>query len=149
LKDSNQAWVKSKYWPSQFRSCTIEFWFDFLCSIHVPFRSSLILSIQSKNDGDYHSGMTQNEAKLKNYWGLMVWRIQIRHGWNQNFGPLNSVHLPFSSGLILSVPFMYRSVPVWFYPFKAKMAEITRAEWSKIEKLPRINGFKDSNQAWV
>ncbi len=138
LKDSNQAWARLKFWPSPFSSYTIHFWFDFLCSIHVPFRSSLILSIQGENGGDFQSGMTQNEAKFKNCWGLTVWRIQIRHLQDQNIGPLHSVHLPFSSGLILSGRFMYRSIPFWFYPFKVKMAEITRVKWLKIMQNCKI-----------
>ncbi len=138
LKDSSQAWVKSKYWPSQFRSFTIQFWFDFLCSVHVPFCSSLILCIQGENGEDYRSGMTQVEAKFQNYWGLTVWRIQIRHVQDWNFGPLHPLHIPFGSGLIFSVLFVYGSVPVWFYLFKAKMGKIPGAEWLKMKQNFKI-----------
>jgi hypothetical protein len=36
-----QEWVRLKFWQSSFCSCIVQFWFDFLHSVHVPFHSSL------------------------------------------------------------------------------------------------------------
>ncbi len=59
-------------------------------------------------------------------WKSLVKIVWSRHGRDWKFGPRCSVHVSFSSGLIFSILFMYRSILVWFSPFK--VGKITRAE---------------------
>jgi hypothetical protein len=38
-----------KFWPFLFQSHIVQFWFDFLSSVHLLFHSGLIFSTQGEN----------------------------------------------------------------------------------------------------
>ncbi len=61
------AWARLKFWPSPFCSCTIQFWFDFLCSVHALIDSGVILSIQGEITGVKQPSLNLNDFILFKY----------------------------------------------------------------------------------
>ncbi len=76
---------------------------------------------------------------------LTALSIRAKSGWDLKSSPCHAVHILFSSSLIFSVPFIYRSVPIWFPPFKVKIGEITGAEGMNLMTLSNYLLFNPKN----